>query len=192
MLDLRVAFTSRVAIHCFFLTALILLGLVPQVPMLLVVVLLLLGGARWVFLHTIYEPPVEASAPQAAAPVPLPVPSPRETITPARLPAEIAVAPIPLDTKPRRTQGVAIVGMAGFFASSECKLRPHFKAHKTPEIARRQLAGGSCTGLTCATVGEAEVAAEFCRTARPARGTELVTSRVPRNGLPIPASRLPR
>ena len=40
-----------------------------------------------------------------------------------------------------------------------CRLRPHFKAHKTPEIARRQLAAGSCTGLTCATVLEAEVAA---------------------------------
>ena len=44
MLDLRVAFTSRVAIHCFFLTALILLGLVPQVPTLLVVALVLLGA----------------------------------------------------------------------------------------------------------------------------------------------------
>ena len=44
MLDLRVAFTSRIAIHCFFLTALILLGLVPQVPMLLVVALVLLGA----------------------------------------------------------------------------------------------------------------------------------------------------
>jgi hypothetical protein len=44
MLDLRVAFTSRVAIHCFFLTALILLGLVPQVPMLLGTALLLLGA----------------------------------------------------------------------------------------------------------------------------------------------------
>ena len=52
--------------------------------------------------------------------------------------------------------------MATFFAEGECKLRPHFKAHKTPEIARRQLAAGSCTGLTCATVGEAELAAEFC------------------------------
>ena len=60
--------------------------------------------------------------------------------------------------------------MAEFFAEGPCKLRPHFKAHKTPEIARRQLAatptgarpGGSCTGLTCATVAEAEVAAEFC------------------------------
>ena len=48
--------------------------------------------------------------------------------------------------------------MADFFAARTCKLRPHFKAHKTPEIARRQLAAGSCTGLTCGTVFEAEVA----------------------------------
>jgi D-serine deaminase-like pyridoxal phosphate-dependent protein len=52
--------------------------------------------------------------------------------------------------------------MADFFAAGPCKLRPHFKAHKTPEIARRQLAAGACTGLTCATVGEAETAAVFC------------------------------
>ena len=52
--------------------------------------------------------------------------------------------------------------MADFFAHGACRLRPHFKAHKTPEIARRQLAGGSCVGLTCATVSEAEAAAEFC------------------------------
>ncbi len=50
-----------------------------------------------------------------------------------------------------------IARMAAYFAERPCKLRPHFKAHKTPEIARRQLAAGSCTGLTCATVGEAEV-----------------------------------
>jgi D-serine deaminase-like pyridoxal phosphate-dependent protein len=52
--------------------------------------------------------------------------------------------------------------MAEFFAQGPCRLRPHFKAHKTPEIARRQLAAGSCSGLTCATVGEAEVAADLC------------------------------
>jgi len=52
--------------------------------------------------------------------------------------------------------------MAAFFADGPCRLRPHFKAHKTPEIARRQLAAGSCVGLTCATVSEAEVAAAFC------------------------------
>jgi D-serine deaminase-like pyridoxal phosphate-dependent protein len=52
--------------------------------------------------------------------------------------------------------------MAEFFADGACRLRPHFKAHKTPEIARRQLAAGSCTGLTCATVAEAEIAGGFC------------------------------
>jgi D-serine deaminase-like pyridoxal phosphate-dependent protein len=52
--------------------------------------------------------------------------------------------------------------MSSFYTDSTCKVRPHFKAHKTPEIARRQLAAGSCTGLTCATVGEADVVSEFC------------------------------
>jgi D-serine deaminase-like pyridoxal phosphate-dependent protein len=55
-----------------------------------------------------------------------------------------------------------IARMAAFFASGPCRLRPHFKAHKTPEIARRQLAAGSCVGITCATVSEAEVVASFC------------------------------
>ncbi len=35
-------------------------------------------------------------------------------------------------------------------------VRPHMKTHRTPELARRQL-GGSAVGITCATVGEAEV-----------------------------------
>ena len=52
--------------------------------------------------------------------------------------------------------------MAEFFAPRRCQLRPHFKAHKTPEIARRQLAAGACSGLTCATVFEAEFAARLC------------------------------
>ncbi len=34
-------------------------------------------------------------------------------------------------------------------------VRPHVKTHRTPELARRQL-GGSVTGLTSSTVGEAE------------------------------------
>ena len=53
--------------------------------------------------------------------------------------------------------------MADFLAAGPCRLRPHFKAHKTPEIAKRQLAAGSCVGLTCATVSEAEVAAGMSR-----------------------------
>lgn len=52
--------------------------------------------------------------------------------------------------------------MAEYFATGPCRLRPHVKAHKTPAIARRQLAAGSCTGLTCATVSEAEAVAPFC------------------------------
>jgi D-serine deaminase-like pyridoxal phosphate-dependent protein len=55
-----------------------------------------------------------------------------------------------------------IARMAAFFAGGTCRLRPHVKAHKTPAIARRQLAAGSCVGLTCATLSEAEVVAEFC------------------------------
>lgn len=55
-----------------------------------------------------------------------------------------------------------IARMARFFSTGRCRLRPHFKAHKTPEIARRQLSAGSCTGLTCATVDEAETVASFC------------------------------
>lgn len=35
------------------------------------------------------------------------------------------------------------------------RLRPHVKTHRTPALAQRQL-GGATTGVTCATVGEAE------------------------------------
>jgi D-serine deaminase-like pyridoxal phosphate-dependent protein len=44
-------------------------------------------------------------------------------------------------------------------AAADVRLRPHLKAHKCPELMRRQLAGGDCTGVTCATAWEAEVAA---------------------------------
>ena len=37
--------------------------------------------------------------------------------------------------------------------------RPHTKTHKSPEIARLQLASGA-VGITCAKVGEAEVMVE--------------------------------
>lgn len=40
-------------------------------------------------------------------------------------------------------------------------LRPHIKTHKSPLLAREQLALGA-TGLTCATVHEAEVMSEVC------------------------------
>ena len=48
--------------------------------------------------------------------------------------------------------------MADAVANAGRKLRPHVKAHKSTEIARRQLAAGA-VGLCCATVREAEVMA---------------------------------
>lgn len=50
--------------------------------------------------------------------------------------------------------------MAAFFADRPAKLRPHFKNHKCVTLARKQLAAGSCVGLTCAKVGEAQVLVE--------------------------------
>ena len=50
--------------------------------------------------------------------------------------------------------------MAEFFRGSKCQLRPHFKNHKCPTLARRQLEAGSAVGMTCAKLGEAEVLAE--------------------------------
>ena len=49
--------------------------------------------------------------------------------------------------------------MAEFFANRECKARPHFKNHKAPALARRQLRAGAI-GMTCATLREAEILVE--------------------------------
>jgi D-serine deaminase-like pyridoxal phosphate-dependent protein len=46
--------------------------------------------------------------------------------------------------------------MADFFADKPAKLRPHFKNHKTPLLAWRQIRAGAI-GMTCATVREAEI-----------------------------------
>lgn len=46
--------------------------------------------------------------------------------------------------------------MAAFFADRPANLRPHFKNHKCPTLARRQLAAGAI-GITCATLREAEL-----------------------------------
>lgn len=49
--------------------------------------------------------------------------------------------------------------MAAFFEGRKSRLRPHFKNHKCPELARRQIETGNCVGMTCAKLGEAEVLA---------------------------------
>ncbi len=46
--------------------------------------------------------------------------------------------------------------MADFFAGRSCKVRPHFKNHKVPALARKQMEAGAI-GITCATLREAEI-----------------------------------
>ncbi len=47
-------------------------------------------------------------------------------------------------------------GMAAFFRDKPAKLRPHFKNHKVPLLAKQQLEAGAI-GMTCATLREAEI-----------------------------------
>ena len=49
--------------------------------------------------------------------------------------------------------------MAAVAARAGVRLRPHTKTHKSPEIARMQVAAGAA-GITCAKLGEAEVMAD--------------------------------
>ena len=49
--------------------------------------------------------------------------------------------------------------MARFFGDKPAKLRPHFKTHKCPILAHRQIRAGAI-GMTCAKLGEAEVLVE--------------------------------
>ena len=46
--------------------------------------------------------------------------------------------------------------MAEFFQGRPCQVRPHFKNHKAPALARKQLEAGAI-GITCATLREAEI-----------------------------------
>src|SRR5438094_7102260 len=48
-----------------------------------------------------------------------------------------------------------IARMAEWSRRTGCAVRPHAKAHKTPLIARKQLAAGAI-GICCAKLGEAE------------------------------------
>jgi len=49
--------------------------------------------------------------------------------------------------------------MAAFFRTVPAKLRPHFKNHRSPELAARQLHAGAI-GITCSTLHEAECLVE--------------------------------
>lgn len=54
-----------------------------------------------------------------------------------------------------------IAAMAAHAAAAGLALRPHAKTHKCPAIGARQLVAGA-SGLTVATIGEAEVFADSC------------------------------
>src|SRR5579864_4014770 len=45
--------------------------------------------------------------------------------------------------------------MARFFSAGPTRLRPHYKNHKCPALARKQIQAGAI-GMTCATLSEAE------------------------------------
>jgi D-serine deaminase-like pyridoxal phosphate-dependent protein len=49
-----------------------------------------------------------------------------------------------------------VAAMEALLAGPAKQLRPHIKTHRTPALALRQL-GGTASGVTCSTVGEAEV-----------------------------------
>jgi D-serine deaminase-like pyridoxal phosphate-dependent protein len=72
------------------------------------------------------------------------------------IPAEIDTPEIIID---RDVLQRNIERMAATVRAKGLHLRPHVKTHKVPEIAAMQLAAGA-TGLTVATLGEAEVFAE--------------------------------
>lgn len=52
-----------------------------------------------------------------------------------------------------------ISDMQNYANACHARLRPHAKTHKSPDIARLQIAGGAC-GIAVAKVGEAEVMAQ--------------------------------
>src|SRR6185312_2374031 len=53
------------------------------------------------------------------------------------------------------TMDANIAALAAFARQHGKNLRPHSKTHKSPEIARRQIAAGAL-GICCAKLGEAE------------------------------------
>ncbi|MGO8744641.1 MAG: alanine racemase [Thermoguttaceae bacterium] len=50
--------------------------------------------------------------------------------------------------------------MADFFRNRLCRLRPQFKNHCCPELARHQVKVGGTSGIACATLSEAEALAK--------------------------------
>src|SRR4051812_16604581 len=82
------------------------------------------------------------------------------TTTPVRVPRfdspETPACLVDLDIVARNLERVA-----KYAAEHSILLRPHAKTHKSPRMATAQLQSGA-TGVTCATLREAEVMADVC------------------------------
>ena len=79
-------------------------------------------------------------------------------MTPQSLPTEIAArlpTPCLLVDLPAADRNIARA--AERFMVGPVRLRPHFKAHKTTRLLRRQVEAGGCVGVTCQTADEAEI-----------------------------------
>ncbi len=75
-------------------------------------------------------------------------------MTPLRLPqARVLTPALLLDLD---VFDANVAAMQAMLAPTSKVLRPHVKTHRTPALALRQL-GGAARGVTCSTVGEAEV-----------------------------------
>src|SRR5258705_9421474 len=80
-------------------------------------------------------------------------PSPHRLIGQSKLPLDTPALLVDLDVMEAN-----IARIAKTCRDSGVGWRPHTKAHKTPEIAQRQIAAGAI-GVACAKLGEAEVMA---------------------------------
>lgn len=77
-------------------------------------------------------------------------------VTDRRIVAEAEVLDTPCVVVDETILHQNIAEMAAYAASIGVALRPHMKTHKSPHVARLQLAAGA-VGATCAKLGEAEV-----------------------------------
>ena len=59
-----------------------------------------------------------------------------------------------------------IAEMAELARVADMRLRPHTKTHRMPALAMRQLAAGA-SGITCSSLGDAELMAEMVSTCDP-------------------------
>jgi D-serine deaminase-like pyridoxal phosphate-dependent protein len=75
---------------------------------------------------------------------------------PTGTPADKLPTPALLIDLPKMESNLA--EMSAFFRDKPARLRPHFKTHKSPLIAQKQMAAGAI-GMTCAKLGEAEILA---------------------------------